>query len=262
MTYWRTYLAVSTSPESGVRRRLKRMSELSVPGATVTRSILALARDLPRDCEMPAGDVAVRLGAVGTRFEIWEPKDIRRRVRAAFGTTCPALHLPHLEQFLAVLSGENSPSNRSGMEADDELLGTLFISYASEDWTFVERLVKALDPFVQHVWYDRREIIVGDSIVRRINDGLHSADFLVAVLSKASVSKPWVQSEVASAIMRQNSESKARLLPILKEDCDVPPLLSAIRYADFRGSFEAGINELLQGLQGIRAGRDRWTVAR
>src|SRR5262245_16833420 len=51
MTYWRTYLAVSTSPEAGVSRRLKRMSRLSVPGATVTRSILALARDLPRDCE-------------------------------------------------------------------------------------------------------------------------------------------------------------------------------------------------------------------
>jgi len=262
MTYWRTYLAVSTSPESGVRRRLKRMSGLSVPGAAITRSILALARDLPRDCEVAAAEMASHLGADRTRFEIWEPKDVRRRVRAAFGITCPALQLPHLEQLLAVLSNDRSTSNQSGVQPDDETLGTLFISYASEDRPFVEQLVKALDPFVEHVWYDRREIIVGDSIVKRINEGLRGADFLAAVLSKASVSKPWVQSELASAIMRQNSESTVRLLPILREDCAIPPLLSAIRCADFRVSFETGINELLQGLQGIRAGRNRPTAAR
>ena len=83
-----------------------------------------------------------------------------------------------------------------------------------------------------------------------------------AVLSKASVSKPWVQTEMASAIMRQKSESTVRLLPILKEDCDIPPLLSGIRYADFRVSFQTGINELLQGLQGIRPRRDRPSAAR
>jgi hypothetical protein len=62
MTYWRTYLAASTSPEAGVRRRLNRMRGLSFPGIIVTRSILALARDLPRDCEVPAAEVASRLG--------------------------------------------------------------------------------------------------------------------------------------------------------------------------------------------------------
>jgi hypothetical protein len=257
MTYWRTYLAASTSPEAGVRRRLNRMRGLSVPGATVTRSILALARDLPRDCEVPAAEVASRLGDIGTLFEIWEPKDVRRRIRAAFGITCPALQLPHLEQVLVALSSEESPGSHPRAEPDDEMLGTLFISYATEDWPFVEQLVRALDPFVEHVWYDRREIIVGDNIVRRINEGLRDADFLIVVLSKASVSKPWVQSEMASAIMRQNLESTVRLLPILKEDCDIPPLLSAIRYADFRANFERGINELLQGLQGICASRGR-----
>jgi hypothetical protein len=257
MTYWRTYLAVSTSPEAGVRGRLKRLVKLSVPaGSTITRSILALARDLPRDCEEPAADTASQLGAVGTRFEIWEPKDVRRRVRAAFGITCPALHLAHLEQLLAALSpGPGQAIEPPGSDADDETLGTLFISYASEDRTFVEQLVRTLNPFVARVWYDRHEIIVGDSIVNRINEGLGSADFLVAVLSKASVGKPWVQSEIASAIMRQNSASAIRLLPVLKEDCDIPPLLLGIRHADFRAHFETGINELLQGLQGIRAGR-------
>jgi TIR domain len=262
MTYWRTYLAVSTSPESGVRRRLNRLVTLSVPVATITRSILALARDLPRDCEEAVAAVASRLGAAGTRFEIWEPKDVRRRVHAAFGITCPALHLFHLEQLLAALSPGNprSPIDRLGAEADDETLGTLFISYASEDRPFVERLVKALDPFVSHVWYDRHEIIVGDSIVNRINEGLSSADFLIAVLSRASVAKPWVQSEMASAIMRQNSESTIRLLPILKEEREIPPLLMGVQYADFRVHFETGINELLQGLQGIRERRDRPTA--
>lgn len=179
MTYWRTYLAVSTSPEAGVRRRLKRLAKLSVPASsTITRSILALARDLPRDCEEPAADTASRLGASGTRFEIWEPKDVRRRVRAQLGITCPALHLAHLEQLLAALSlGPGQSIELPGSETDDETLGTLFISYASEDRPFVEQLVRALNPFVARVWYDRHEIILGDSIVNRINEGLGAPTF-------------------------------------------------------------------------------------
>jgi hypothetical protein len=254
--YWRSYLGVSTSPESGFRKRLNRAASLpdQLPRNSLKRVILAFARDLPRDCEDATAAAGTSLGASGVHFEIWEPKDIRRRIYAAFGITCPAVHLNHLEELLRTLAGPShaTPSSSSTGDRSDEPLGTLFVSYASEDRAFVEKLIGALDPFVGKIWYDHHEILVGDSIVARINDGLAAADHVIAVLSRASVDKPWVQSEIAAALMRQNTQATVRVLPVMKEECNVPPLLQSVRFADFTVHFESGLNELLLAIRGVR----------
>jgi len=46
--------------------------------------------------------------------------------------------------------------------------------------------------------------------------------------------------------MRQIASSGAFLIPVLFQDCDVPPLLNHRRFADFRESYEAGLEELLE----------------
>jgi TIR domain len=256
--YWQPYLGLSTSPESGIRRRLNRAVAISdlIPDALIKRVIVALARDVPRDCEPAIVKVADLLGRVGTHFEVWEPKDIRRRILSEFGITCPALQLDHLEQVLTALSlrkpGHRVRTPNPTSSVNDDQLGTLFISYASEDRSFVERLVTTLGPYAEKIWYDRHAILVGESIVAKINGGLAAADFVVAVLSPASVSKPWVQSEIYAAYMRQQSEGTIRLLPVMKERCTLPPLLLPLHYADFTARFEIGLNELLLALRGIR----------
>lgn len=129
----------------------------------------------------------------------------------------------------------------------------LFVCHASEDAAFVDRLVEALDSRALRAWYDKREIIVGDSIVDKINEGLADARYLLVVLSPGSVDKPWVKRELNAALMRQLSAAKVKVLPVLLEDCDIPPLLADIKYADFRTSFDRGLSQLLPALRG--AGR-------
>lgn len=129
----------------------------------------------------------------------------------------------------------------------------LFVCHASEDGPFVDALIEALDRRALHAWYDKREIIVGDSIVDKINEGLSEARYLVVVLSPRSVKKPWVKRELNATLMRQLSSAEIGVLPVLLEDCKIPPLLTDIKYADFRTSFDLGLSELLSALRG--AGR-------
>jgi hypothetical protein len=45
--------------------------------------------------------------------------------------------------------------------------------------------------------------------------------------------------------MQQVAQGGTFLLPVLLQDCDVPPLLKHRRYADFRSSYDQGLSDLL-----------------
>lgn len=126
---------------------------------------------------------------------------------------------------------------------------SLFLCHASEDKPFVDKLAEDLDRRAMFAWYDKREILVGDSIVEKINSGLESSDFLIAVLSPRSVSKPWVVREISSSLMRQLRKDGICILPLLLEACDIPPLFVDLKYADFSESFEQGMSDLIAAIR-------------
>jgi len=126
--------------------------------------------------------------------------------------------------------------------------GIVFICHASEDKEIVDRIVAVLNSLAMGVWYDKQAILVGDSIVEEINKGLDEAKYVIAVLSKASVQKPWVKRELSASLARQLDENNVRILPILLDDCEIPKLMRDIRYADFRNDFNHGITELIRSI--------------
>lgn len=121
----------------------------------------------------------------------------------------------------------------------------LFLCHASEDKAFVERLAAYLDTREVSIWYDKREIKVGESIVVRINEGLEAASHLVVILSKASVSKQWVQKELSAALMKHLKDRSIAIIPVLLESCAIPALLADLKYADCRSENEDGFRELV-----------------
>lgn len=125
----------------------------------------------------------------------------------------------------------------------------LFICHASEDKPFVEQLVSELDRRALHAWFDKREILVGDSIVDRINEALTEARYVIVVLSPISITKSWLKRELNSTLMRQLAMEHVTLLPVLLEDCAIPPLLTDLKYADFRTSFDDGFTNLLAAVR-------------
>lgn len=125
----------------------------------------------------------------------------------------------------------------------------LFISHNSKDKNFVRRLVQDLESRKLNVWFDERELKPGDSIVGGISEGLKDTDYLAIVLSKASIKSRWVNAELNAALMDQLSGKGTVVLPIMIEDCEVPPLLRDRLYADFRSDYNKGLQNLLRVLE-------------
>ncbi|MCU1264131.1 MAG: hypothetical protein JWM21_449 [Acidobacteria bacterium] len=124
-------------------------------------------------------------------------------------------------------------------------VGKVFISHASADKSFVDRLVADLSTRSIPVWYDKLDLRIGESVPGKINEGLAGAKYFLIVLSKSAVNSSWVREELNAALMKQVSQGGTFVLPVLLEDCEIPPLLAHRRYADFRSEYSPALNELL-----------------
>ncbi len=120
----------------------------------------------------------------------------------------------------------------------------VFISYSHTDAELVDRLAVAMVQARTHVWVDRWELKVGDSLLDRIQREISVADALVVVLSKASVSSEWCRRELNAGLVRELEEKQILVLPALLEDCAVPLFLKDKLFADFRGDFERGLRQV------------------
>jgi hypothetical protein len=92
----------------------------------------------------------------------------------------------------------------------------LFICHASEDKANVVRpLVKALEQAGISCWLDEAEILWGDSITRKINEGLSKCRYVIVVLSPAFLTKNWPQRELDAVTNIEASTGEVRVLPLL-----------------------------------------------
>ncbi len=130
-------------------------------------------------------------------------------------------------------------------------LRKIFLCHSSRDKEFVRRIATDLTNQGYRVWFDSWEIRVGDNIVQEINDGLQESVFLAVVLSRAAVDSRWVQREWTSLFMTAAEEHRATVLPILLEDCEIPPLLRPLKFADFRSleSYDSAFADVVQAIE-------------
>ena len=90
----------------------------------------------------------------------------------------------------------------------------VFISHASEDKELVVRpLAAALVSEGLNVWYDEFELRIGDSLRRKIDQGLANSRVGLVVLSHAFISKGWTNYELDGIVTRSVSGEQV-LLPI------------------------------------------------
>lgn len=125
----------------------------------------------------------------------------------------------------------------------------VFLSYSHADRGFVEQLAHDLAANRVNVWWDEWEIKVGQSLIRKIEEGIESSSYLGIVLTPSSVSSAWVQEELTAGLVRQLEERRVFVLPILLEECERPVFLREKKYADFRNDCPAGLEQLLAALE-------------
>ena len=125
----------------------------------------------------------------------------------------------------------------------DEKSG-LFLSHSHMDKPFVRRLALDLTARGIRVWLDEAEMLLGDSLVAKIGEAICDMDFVGAVLSNHSVKSPWVTRELDIAINQEIEGKRVKVLPLVIDDCQLPPFLLGKVYADFRDN--AGYDQALQ----------------
>jgi hypothetical protein len=129
----------------------------------------------------------------------------------------------------------------------------IFLCYSERDQVFAEWLYKKLSAAGLRVWYDKKEITVGDSIPAHVSEGLRGSKLLIAVISEWALISHWVQNELEAKIIQQINTQKTLIMTIILEDANpanLPSLLAARRWIEFpRNGSDEQFNELLVGIR-------------
>jgi hypothetical protein len=106
------------------------------------------------------------------------------------------------------------PDSNVVAQANEEYEWDLFISYASEDRDIVVTpLVKVFTQFGLKTWWDQFELNVGDSLSRKIDQGLARSRFGVVIISKAFLAKSWPEYELRGLTARELAVGSKVVLP-------------------------------------------------
>jgi hypothetical protein len=124
----------------------------------------------------------------------------------------------------------------------------VFISYSQRDSDFVDTLARNLVRNRHHIWMDRWELKVGDSLIEKIQSALVGSSAVLVILSKNSVESEWCKKELNATLMRELDERKALLLPCVIDDCEIPLFLREKLYADFRRDPDKAFNDVDRAL--------------
>jgi hypothetical protein len=134
--------------------------------------------------------------------------NVRSSVRVLPGTLPPVRSLP-LANVPSLVQRDEPYGIHSVVREYD-----VFISHASEDKEAVVRpLAEALVAESLNVWYDEFELHIGDSLRRKIDQGLGNSRIGLVVLSQSFISKGWTNYELDGIVTRAVSGEQV-LLPI------------------------------------------------
>lgn len=118
--------------------------------------------------------------------------------------------LPVAQQQLPLINEKNLYVDTVGENKTYDV----FISHASEDKDAVVRpLATALTENGIRVWYDDFELKIGDSLRRKIDQGLANSRFGIVVISRSFVKKGWTNYEL-DGLMTKAISGQQVLLPI------------------------------------------------
>jgi hypothetical protein len=91
----------------------------------------------------------------------------------------------------------------------------LFLSHASEDKDAIARpLYNALVAAGISVWFDEAVLELGDSLRRKIDEGLARCRYGVVILSPRFLAKQWPQRELDGLVARETASGEKAILPI------------------------------------------------
>ncbi|PKO45261.1 MAG: molecular chaperone Tir [Betaproteobacteria bacterium HGW-Betaproteobacteria-4] len=138
----------------------------------------------------------------------------------------------------------------------------IFVSYSHQDRPRVNLIVDRLQQAGHEVWIDNIRIKLGDNIAERINEGISTAEVVLVVVSKNSMSSKWVQQEFSSIALSEISKRQPKVIPLLIDAGPVPSYLANYYFVDLTRDFEGGLNLLVDSLAPTKRSKETVQVRR
>jgi type III secretory pathway component EscV len=122
----------------------------------------------------------------------------------------------------------------------------VFLSHSSADKDLARRLAHDLQSANVDVWLDQWEVRVGEEFVQRIEHGLDQVEFVIVLLTRASVASEWVDREWRHKVQHEAQTKRIAVVPVIAEPCEIPDFLAQRSGADISsGSYPLGFGHLL-----------------
>lgn len=144
-----------------------------------------------------------------------------------------------------------------------------FICHKSTDKTSVVRpLVELLRSHDISCWIDEAEIVWGDSLTQKVNEGLRASRYVVVVLSESFLQQSWPEKELYSALDLEAASGKSKVLPLMVGSPDDHhrilqhyPLLSGKKYMKWPQDRDRLVRDMQALLKKRSAQSDRKPVS-
>jgi hypothetical protein len=126
-----------------------------------------------------------------------------------------------------------------------------FLSHSWQNSDIATRLAADLREQGVDVWYDKWEIKPGDSLRRKVDEGIERASFFLVLLTPESIGSEWVQVELDAGMVRR-IHGHCKLIPMVLGIADdkVPPTLQGFLWVPL-DNYEEGLRRLLETCHGV-----------
>jgi TIR domain-containing protein len=213
-------------------------------------------------------------------------KELEQRIHAAAASIIDPETGKHAEVFVRrtgetqlALRTRGSPAfareleKRVGIETGSiETMSTLpannvprvYLAHASEDHaTLAKPLAERLIASGVDVWLDEWEIRAGDSLRRKMEEGLSTCTHFVVILTPNSLHKPWVETEIDAGFVRAvGGESRFIGLRAGISVTDLSPFLQTLRCPEIRLDQASEVEGLIADIHGVSRKPERGAAPR
>lgn len=130
----------------------------------------------------------------------------------------------------------------------------VYFAHASEDKTVARPIAQHLMSNGIDVWFDEWEIGAGDSLRRKMDEGLGACTHFVVLLSPTALKKPWVNEEVDAGFVRR-VEGTSKFIPLRLglPLTELPPLLKGMLSPEIAADNQPALDSLVNQIHGVSA---------